>query len=168
MKAARHALIAASILCLSAGEVVLAQASAAAAVERIAALAALERIPGYVGERPTVAINSSFVMANTAPGWMSVGLRPETRNVALAAALGAKSLSREQAIRCEAQTCVMAADVFVSMSDVEFGANGACVSVTVQTLTPRPGRMYYETLRLTLENAGQSWRVVNLEQLGIS
>jgi hypothetical protein len=170
MKAACHALIAASILGLSAGEVVSAQDSAAAAVERIAALAALARLPEYVVASPTMALNPSFVQANAAPGFTVVGLRPESRNLALAAVLGANSLSREQVIRCDGPgKCTMATDVFVSMSDVEFTAgNVACVTVTVQARSYRPGLIYYETLRLTLENAEQTWRVPNLEQLGIS
>lgn len=114
-----------------------------------------------------VAINPRLVVEGTAPG-VAAGLRDTAKTVALVRLLGVKALPRNEVISCVQRRCEMrGAGVYLSLSEPRVDGANATVTVTLDAVG-RPGRLYYETIHLTLIREGQGWKVVKVEQLGIS
>jgi hypothetical protein len=54
------------------------------------------------------------------------------------------------------------------MSEPRIVGTSAIITITVYSRNSRPGAVYYQTLRLTLFPQADSWRVGQVEALGIS
>jgi hypothetical protein len=108
----------------------------------------------------SVVINPMMVKEGHAPGGEPAGLRDPDKNAAIAKALGARSLPRSEAN-------IAGGDLYVSLSEPRLEGKNTVVTVTVWGRGRRRG-LTYETIHLTLTPEGDGWKVVSLEQLGIS
>lgn len=146
------------------------QSGGSAAIERLAARAALERAVGAVTPQLRIVIDPMIVHANEAPGGRDSVARSTGRNRDIAHSLRARSAVRSSVMDCGAQQCVLRdADVFVSLSEPWITGDNAKVTVTtVQRLKALRRKIQYQTVNVIMKRRGNTWQVVGFEELGIS
>lgn len=119
----------------------------------------------------TVVINPLLAPMGSAPG-SGQDLRPVWRTDRLAAFLKATSRERDKVISCASATSMgprcdlLDADVYVTASEPRFDGGLATVTVTMEARGQRG--LFYETLNIVLTNTSAGWKVLKVEQLGIT
>ena len=141
------------------------------AIERIALRAGLAEFRSKPRDL-RISINPVMVAHGAAPGVSGTVRRPDNRTLALAREFGGSSRERASVISCpdiasEVPRCQLVdANVYVSLSDVKVDGSVASVTITFETIDKHG--LQYETLQLNLRMVRGSWRVENVEQLGVS
>jgi hypothetical protein len=134
-------------------------------LERMAARAAMQSVGAK--DAPRTILDPMLVMLDEAPGHTDMKSRDNGRNAALAGALRARVARRQDVIDCQAGQCRLRdADVVLVLSEPQASDNNARVTVTVLRNSTR--RVYYVTMNIHLHRLNGAWKVLRIEQLGIS
>jgi hypothetical protein len=116
-----------------------------------------------------IAINPMMVPAGEAPPSRGTKARDSERHGVLLRSFGATSAQPQSVINCASKPCTLRdVDMLLSLSEPQ--VSGSEASVTVTALQRVDGRMgtSYVTINVFLHREGQVWRVVRVEELGIS
>ena len=126
-----------------------------AAIELVAARSLLSRYPDA-----RVTIDSAYTIAGAAPGGPTGTFRPSARTGALATALRASVGSHvpDDGVRLRLSEPRVVDDSMRVTVTLDWGSGSGVT----------PGRSGYHTQRLTLLHERGSWRVVRIEELGIT
>lgn len=142
--------------------------STVSTLERLAAKAAMERLPSPKKGALQIGVDRMVVHAGDAPGARDSSRRAEDRMHALAQHLNATVVSRGDVLDCTDQACMLReVDVLVSVSEPTVKGNRATVTVTT-VVQGSPRRVQYQTLIVIFERRAGEWRIVKFEELGIS
>ena len=123
-----------------------------AAVELLAGRHILARHP-----HDRIHLDSAFASSGVAPGTPTSRFRPASRMRQLAESLDARVSSAQ-----------LAGVVYIILSEPEFAADTARVTVTISYPTSTRRRSFYETLLVVLRRHSAGWRHERDLQLGIS
>lgn len=146
-------------------------------IERLAVETAIARSEVDKDRRLRIVIDPMVVHGDEAPGARDVKERESNRQAYLLRSFGARSLRRQAVIDCTSKPCKMPeADLLVTLSEPQFGGDTAFVTVT--TLRPitrdttagpiKAGATQYMTMKIFLRRVGADWKVLRIEELGIS
>lgn len=142
--------------------------STVSTLERLAAKAAMERLPSPKTGVLKIGVDRMIVHSDEAPGGRDSVRRADDRMQALAQGLNATVVSRGDVLVCADKTCMLrGVDVLVSVSEPTVKGNRATVTVTT-VVQGRPRRVQYQTLNVIFERRAGEWRLVKFEELGIS
>lgn len=144
-------------------------------LERLAVDTAVKRAVRTMTPGLRIVIDPMIVRANQAPGYRDSTLREPSRNQYLVESFHARTLPRDSVFDCSSRPCTMRnADVLVTLSEPAIVGDKATVTVTTSvpvhgsSSRQLPITMQYRTVIVHLEKSGAAWRVVSLDDLGIS
>lgn len=149
-------------------------------IERLAVQAGVDHsLRGEPQRVIRLAINPTIAPTDEAPPSRGTKRRDVARQNYLLYSFKAASLPPEAAVDCSTKPCKFRhADVIVSLSEPQISADEASVTVTVLRADRNsrslgkgrkpPSGMSYVTVNVVLQRGGLGWKVVRLEELGIS
>lgn len=168
----RPAVIAALVVALP--QLLIAQLppDALSTIERLAVRAGVDnalRLRGDGKLARRIVIDPMMVPAGQAPPGRGTKTRDPARQAYLLRSFGARSELPQSVIDCSSRPCKLRdADMLVSLSEPQVAGDEASVTVTaLQQVGGRTGT-FYVTVNVVLQRERSGWKVVRLDELGIS